>query len=200
MVFPGIIESLFAKIGKSFPFKSRTSGAIPAIDVLHGQTRSSPIPLSNYLAGVCGVSILRIKKSAFDESRSHGEEAYPHEGCGVLVGSADVEGWIVAYAVRAANSRTDSPQNRYAIAPAELVKILREAQKDGLEIAGFYHSHPDHSPMWSQIDLVEAHWLGCSYLITEVAEGHAAMTNSFRLSGTREENKHFAAEIIEIVD
>jgi proteasome lid subunit RPN8/RPN11 len=146
------------------------------------------------------MSILRMKKSAFDELRSHGEEAYPHECCGVLVGSADVDGWTVAYAVRAANIRTDLPQNRYAIAPVELVKILREARKDGLEIAGFYHSHPDHPPIWSQIDLAEAHWLGCSYLITEVAEGRAAVTNSFLLSGIREEDKQFVPERIELID
>lgn len=143
---------------------------------------------------------LRIKKSAFEELRSHGESAYPHEGCGVLVGSADVKGWVVAFAVRATNSCTDVPQNRYAIAPVELVKILREARNDGLEIAGFYHSHPDHPAIWSQIDLAEAHWLECSYLITEVADGRAAVTNSFLLSGTMEEDKQFVPEKIELLD
>ena len=83
------------------------------------------------------MSILRMKKSAYDDLRSHAEEAYPNECCGVLVGSAGIEGWTVAYAVRATNSRTDTPQNRYAIAPLELVKICRKAQKDGFEIAGF---------------------------------------------------------------
>jgi len=146
------------------------------------------------------MSILRIKKSVYDNLRSHGEETYPHECCGVLVGSADVRGWAVAYAVRAANIRKDSPQNRYAIDPLELVKILREARVCNLEIAGFYHSHPDHPALWSQTDLAEAHWLGCSYLITEVVDGHAAVTNSFLLSGTREEDKHFVSESIEILD
>ncbi len=141
-----------------------------------------------------------MKNSVFDELRSYGEKAYPHESCGVLVGRAGVEGWTVAYAVRADNSRTDSPQNRYAIEPVELVKILREARKGGLEIAGFYHSHPDQPAMWSQIDLAEAHWLGCSYLITEVAEGRAAATNSFLLWGTREEDKQFVPERIELTD
>jgi proteasome lid subunit RPN8/RPN11 len=141
-----------------------------------------------------------MKRSVYDELRAHAEEAYPHECCGVLVGSAGVEGWSVAYAVRAANSRIDSTQNRYAIAPMELVQILQEARKNGLEIAGFYHSHPDYPAMWSQIDLAEAHWLGCSYLITEVAGGHAAVTKSFLLSGTREEDKQFVPERIELLD
>ena len=141
-----------------------------------------------------------MKNSVYDELRAHAEEAYPHECCGVLVGAAGVEGWTVAYAVRATNSRTDTPQNRYAIAPLELVKILREARGHDLEIAGFYHSHPDHPAMWSQTDLSEAHWLGCSYLITEVAARRATETNSFLLSGTTEEDKQFVPERIELLD
>ena len=162
------------------------------------------IALSNRLgrtvARTCNMSTLRVKKSAYDDLRSHAEVAYPYECCGVLVGSPGDEGWTIAYAVRATNSRTDTPQNRYAIAPLELVKILREARTRNLEIAGFYHSHPDHPAMWSQTDLAEAHWLGCSYLITEVAEGRAAVTNSFLLSGTTEEDKQFVSERIELVD
>ena len=141
-----------------------------------------------------------MKKSVYDELRAHAEDAYPHECCGVLVGAAGVEGWTVAYAVRATNSRTDTPQNRYAIAPLELVKIVREARGHNLEIAGFYHSHPDHPAMWSQTDLSEAHWLGCSYLITEVAARQATETNSFLLSGTTEEDKQFVPERIELLD
>jgi proteasome lid subunit RPN8/RPN11 len=143
---------------------------------------------------------LFLGHAALEHIRAHAEETYPHECCGVLVGNAVVEGWTIAYAVRADNNRTDSPQNRYAIAPGELVRILREAKKSGLEIAGFYHSHPDHPAIWSQIDLAEAHWLGCSYLITEVAEGRATVTNSFLLWGTREEDKQFVSERIELLD
>lgn len=143
--------------------------------------------------------MLSIEKSVYDALRSHAEETYPHECCGVLVGNAEVGGWTVVRAVRADNIRTDSPQNRYAIAPLQLVKILREARSLNLEIAGFYHSHPDHPAMWSQTDLSEAHWLGCSYLITEVTRGRAATTNSFLLSGTREEDKQFIPERIEFL-
>jgi proteasome lid subunit RPN8/RPN11 len=144
--------------------------------------------------------MLRMKKSAYEQLRLHGEETYPCECCGVLVGSSAAEGWTVTHAVRADNIRTDSPRNRYAVAPAEIVKIMREAQKDGLEIAGFYHSHPEHPAMWSQTDLAEAHWLGCSYLITEVAAGRAGSSESFILSGTSEEDKQFIPERIELID
>ena len=58
--------------------------------------------------------------------------------------------------------------NRYNIAPEELIKIQRQARKLGLDIVGFYHSHPDHPAQWSQTDFAEAHWVGCSYVITRV--------------------------------
>jgi proteasome lid subunit RPN8/RPN11 len=136
----------------------------------------------------------------YRELRAHGEETYPNECCGALLGRATPDGWRVEASVRAGNTRTDSAHNRYRIAPIELVRIEREARGRGLEIAGFYHSHPDHPAQWSRTDFVEAHWLGCSYVITEVAKGKAAATNSFRLSGITEEDKHFTAETIHVVD
>jgi proteasome lid subunit RPN8/RPN11 len=68
-----------------------------------------------------------------------------------------------------------------------------------LDIVGFYHSHPDHPAQWSQTDFAEAHWLGCSYIITSVDKGKAATTNSFQLNGTEEDNKQFEDEAIEIM-
>jgi proteasome lid subunit RPN8/RPN11 len=101
--------------------------------------------------------------------------------------------------VQCGNTRTDSPTNRYHIGPAELVRIQREALLAGIDIVGFYHSHPDHPARWSATDLAEAHWTGCSYVITSVENGRAALTNSFQLLG-QEENKHFEDEQIEIID
>ena len=132
--------------------------------------------------------------------RAHGEETYPHECCGALIGKSTPEGWRVIAAMRAGNTRTDSAHNRYNIAPLELVRIEREARRQGLDIAGFYHSHPDHPAQWSVTDFAEAHWLGCSYVITEVAKGNAAVTNSFLLTGSTEEEKQFVQEPILLGD
>ena len=144
------------------------------------------------------MSTLQIPKAIFDSIRAHGEETYPHECCGVLLGHSAPEGWSVAAAVRAGNTRTDSAHNRYQIAPIELVKIQREANRQGLDIAGFYHSHPDHPAQWSTTDFAEAHWIGCSYVITEVAQRKAQITNSFLLAGTTEEDKRFELETIAV--
>jgi proteasome lid subunit RPN8/RPN11 len=138
--------------------------------------------------------MLKISQSALDSLRLHGEETYPHECCGVLLGAFDGDTRTVREVVRAGNTRLDSLHNRYNIDPGELVRIQRQARERGLEIVGFYHSHPDHPARWSQTDLAEAHWVGCSYVITSVEKGKAAVTNSFLLAGTVEEDKHFEDE------
>ena len=143
--------------------------------------------------------MLRIHFREYEMLRAHGEETYPHECCGVLLGSSNAGTNEVRQIVKAENSRTDSAHNRYQIAPAELIRIQRQARAADLDIVGFYHSHPDHPAQWSATDIAEAHWLGCSYVITRVAEGKAEVTNSFLLSGTSEEDKHFADEAMELM-
>jgi proteasome lid subunit RPN8/RPN11 len=143
--------------------------------------------------------MLRIAYADYEALRAHGEETYPNECCGVLLGKNIAgEGNHVQQLVRAGNTRTDSAHNRYNIAPQELVKIQRQARGLGLDIVGFYHSHPDHPARWSPTDFAEAHWLGCSYIITSVEYGKAVTTNSFLLTGTAEDNKKFEDEAIQI--
>ena len=143
--------------------------------------------------------MLRISYADYQALRAHGEQTYPYECCGVLLGR-NVEGSNhVVQIVQAGNTRTDSAHNRYNIAPVELIRIQRQARALSLDIVGFYHSHPDHPAQWSATDIAEAHWLGCSYLITRVAKGTADVTNSFLLRGSSEDDKHFEDEPIEIM-
>jgi proteasome lid subunit RPN8/RPN11 len=149
--------------------------------------------------------MLRISYSDYEALRAHGEETYPNECCGVLLGkNIPTEGNSgpptnhVHQLVRAGNTRTDSAHNRYHIAPQELVKIQRQARGLSLDIVGFYHSHPDHPAQWSPTDFAEAHWLSCSYIITSVEKGKAVLTNSFQLTGTEEDSKKFEDEPIQI--
>ena len=143
--------------------------------------------------------MLRISQSLYASLRLHGEETYPHECCGVLLGTMTDDGArVVTSIARAGNTRTDSPQNRYNIDPKELVRIQREGRECGEDIVGFYHSHPDHPAQWSQTDLAEAHWFGCSYVITSVEKGKAVLTNSFELTGFDENDKKLVDEKIEL--
>lgn len=142
--------------------------------------------------------MLRLRFVDYEALRAHGEETYPHECCGIMLGTHDADGNIVRQLVRAGNTRTDSAHNRYHIAPEELIRAQREGRKTGLDIVGFYHSHPDHPAQWSRTDFEEAHWFGCSYVITAIEQGQAKTTNSFLLRGTSEDEKRFEDEALEI--
>jgi proteasome lid subunit RPN8/RPN11 len=153
--------------------------------------------------------MLRIRKAQFNEIRWHGEEAYPNECCGVLLGHLEQDCTHVVDALRAENTRSDSLRNRYQISPRHLIHIQQQARLRSLEIVGFYHSHPDHPAEWSKIDLEEAHWIGCSYIITSVVgiavEGtgpktqcRSMETNSFLLAGISEEDKRLERQPIEV--
>ena len=143
--------------------------------------------------------MLKISRKDYDEIRSHGEETYPHECCGVLLGQMNDDGTRkVTSTARCGNTRNDSPHNRYNIDPKELVRIQREGRERGEDIIGFYHSHPDHPARWSQTDLAEAHWFSCSYVITSVEKGKAKTTNSFELTGTDESDKKLVDEGVEV--
>jgi proteasome lid subunit RPN8/RPN11 len=143
--------------------------------------------------------MLKITNKEYAAVRQHGEETYPNECCGVLLGQMEDDGTrVVTSAARCGNTRSDSPQNRYQIDAKELVRIQREGRERGEDIIGFYHSHPDHPAQWSPTDLAEAHWFGCSYVITAVAKGRAAITNSFELTGSEENDKKLVDEKIEV--
>src|ERR1700683_5217649 len=142
--------------------------------------------------------MLKIERTHYEALRQHGEETYPHECCGVLLGQMRDDERVVTSIARCGNTRTDSPQNRYHIDPRELVRIQREGRERGEDIVGFYHSHPDHPARWSTTDLAEAHWIGCSYIITSVEKGKAAITNSFELAGMEENNKQLIDEKIQV--
>jgi proteasome lid subunit RPN8/RPN11 len=142
--------------------------------------------------------MLKISKADYDLIRWEAERSYPHECCGILLGTIAGEERKVSLTITCENARTDSPSNRYSIHPEQLIAGLKLARSRGETIVGFYHSHPDHPPQFSTTDLEEAHWFDCSYLIVSVEHGRAATGNSFVLTGT-EDSKQFEPEQMEVV-
>lgn len=142
--------------------------------------------------------MLIISRNDYDEIRRHGEDTYPHECCGALLGLIEDGRNVVKTTVRCTNTRDDSAQDRYNIDPKELIRIQRQGREQGFDIVGFYHSHPDCPAQWSKTDFNEAHWIGCSYVITSVEQRKATVTNSFLLNGTSEEDKRFEDEEVRV--
>lgn len=104
--------------------------------------------------------------------RQHGEEAYPHECCGALVG----RGRRIDAVVPLPNTTEEGPRRRFLVRPADYRLAERQAALLEGELLGFYHSHPDHPARPSQYDLDHA-WPTFAYVIVSVSEGTArAMT------------------------
>jgi proteasome lid subunit RPN8/RPN11 len=104
-----------------------------------------------------------------DSIRRHGEEAYPHECCGALVGRNDAAAAVVALP----NTTEEGPRRRFLVRPSDYRLAEQRAGELGAELLGFYHSHPDHPARPSQYDLDHA-WPNFAYVIVSVAAGAAA--------------------------
>jgi proteasome lid subunit RPN8/RPN11 len=98
--------------------------------------------------------------------RRHGEETFPHECCGALVGR---DGHVTA-AVPLPNTTEEGPRRRFLVRPADYRMAEARASELGGELLGFYHSHPDHPAKPSQFDLDHA-WPNFSYVIVSVMAG-----------------------------
>jgi proteasome lid subunit RPN8/RPN11 len=119
---------------------------------------------------------MKINRHALDSIRAHGAEGYPHEICGIMVGPrGDGE---VTEVKRARNIVVDRARDRYEIDPRDHIRIQREADAAGLDIVGYYHSHPDHPAQASRFDTERA-WAGYVYLIVAVDGGKPIDANAF---------------------
>ena len=101
--------------------------------------------------------------------RRHGEETYPHECCGALVGRNNAAEAVVALP----NTTEEGPRRRFLVRPSDYRLAEQRAGELGAELLGFYHSHPDHPARPSQYDLDHA-WPTFAYVIVSVAAGAAA--------------------------
>jgi proteasome lid subunit RPN8/RPN11 len=143
--------------------------------------------------------MLRLSRHHLDTIHRAAESSYPYEACGVLLGNLR-EGIRETQDVVPCGNAAGSRTAHYQIAPEELVAAQKEGRERGLDIIGFFHSHPDHPANASTTDLQEAYWFACSYLIVSVRNGRAGDSNSFVLCGTDDQDKRFDSEPVEIVE
>ena len=116
----------------------------------------------------------QITRAALEQIVAHAREAQPAECCGLLLGS----GAIIAETVRTRNTSEDP--NRFFIDPQAHIEARRDARGRGLEVVGFYHSHPHSPPEPSITDLREASYPDHLYLILSPATDPAEI-RLFRL-------------------
>lgn len=138
--------------------------------------------------------MLRLRAKHTEIVHSHLCRAYPEEGCGVLLGRDLGGDREVERVVGFDNVREDSRHNRYLIAPEQFLAAEREARRLGLDVIGFFHSHPDHPSRPSAFDLEHA-WPFYSYLIVSVERGRVKDAHSWRLTDDR---SRFETEDLEL--
>ncbi len=125
----------------------------------------------------------------------HGEQAYPYEGCGLLLGRTVDGHKIVEEILPVENARESNAQhNRYLIPPNAVLKGEQLATQKGFDVIGFFHSHPDHPERPSDFDREHA-WPWYAYLITSVQQGRAITTAAWTLA---EDRTRFDSEELKI--
>lgn len=129
------------------------------------------------------------------EMNAHLLSTYPEEGCGVMLGTEQQGTREVVRVIAFENRREDSRHNRYTIAPEQFLAAEQSARASGLDLLGFYHSHPDHPARPSAFDLENA-WPYYSYVIVSVEQGRVADTRSWRLA---EDRSRFDPETMEML-
>ena len=135
---------------------------------------------------------IKVRNEHLEQIRRHGEQTYPHECCGFLLGKSDDGLNTLSEVYPAENERSDSRHNRYLITPDQYRRADIHARESGVGIVGYYHSHPDHPAAPSGYDLDHSCWPGESYIIVSVERGKAAALNSF----TKPDYESFAQEEI----
>jgi proteasome lid subunit RPN8/RPN11 len=139
---------------------------------------------------------LKIPQEILQRIHQHGEQAYPEEGAGLLLGELTGGNHQVREILPLANAReAPARHNRYQLSPQDYLQGEQYADSLGYAVLGVFHSHPDHPNRPSEFDRQWA-WPNFSYLITSVSQGKASESRSWRL---REDRASFSEELIALV-
>jgi proteasome lid subunit RPN8/RPN11 len=128
-----------------------------------------------------------------DRIRAHAVEAYPHECCGALLGRDGEATREILDLLPLPNQHQNSPRTRFVITPDDFRRAEAAARERGLDLVGWYHSHPDHPALPSEFDRQHA-WPWYSYIIVSVEKGTASALASWRLADDRQ---RFTPELVE---
>ncbi len=148
--------------------------------------------------------VLCLPRDGWERLARFARERYPEEACGVLLsgpdpGDRDGPGARVRVeeVVECANAASER-RRRYEIAPRDLFALHKRCRGEGLEIVGYWHSHPTGSAVPSEEDRIHA-FPGVSFLVVPVEGSHgpprAGLPRSWRLDAHR---RRFGEERVEI--
>lgn len=125
---------------------------------------------------------LNLPAELLQELVRHAQGSLPEECCGILIGSqTGSDRARVHHVIPVENASTpQGRKNEYLVAPLAILAAQRRAREDGLEIVGYYHSHPSGSALPSALDRRNA-WPDTCYVILGMRGGKLAEAKSWRL-------------------
>ena len=130
--------------------------------------------------------MIELNERQLEEMRRHGERDYPFECCGLMLGRFETTGQkLLTETYPISNAREEeAKRNRFLIRPEELMRGEKYARENGLDVVGFYHSHPDEPAVPSKYDLDHA-WPTYSYIVVSVEKGQAVDLRSWEMEADR---------------
>jgi proteasome lid subunit RPN8/RPN11 len=122
--------------------------------------------------------MIKIEQTAWDVMVSHARATYPNECCGAMIGSIDGDQKDVKVAVVLENAFTGAQGARYELRQEDLLKADAEARRQGMDLIGIFHSHPDCDAYFSKTDLENScPWY--SFVVLSIQKGEFHHANSF---------------------
>lgn len=141
--------------------------------------------------------MLNLKQTHIESIEAHAIADYPHECGGLLLGHIAADGGktVVETLPMENTADVETRHDRVLIDPRALMLADRKAREKGLDVIGYYHSHPDDEAIPSQFDLDHALpvW---SYIIVSVREKKAVNWNSWEMENDRTK---FNLESLELI-
>jgi proteasome lid subunit RPN8/RPN11 len=121
--------------------------------------------------------MITFKKKQITEMKEHAFWAYPRECCGILLGARE-NGSRIVKAIHRAHNAAAQPQTHFVLSSETILEVERTASLSGLEIVGFYHSHPDDDSCLSEED--QSYVMpGMSYPVLSVTGGRMCEFSSW---------------------
>ncbi len=130
-----------------------------------------------------------IPKDVYDGIARWAEKAYPNEGCGLLIGNfqnggvkevvrlAPLSNELLVKQVTGAPTLPTERQGagagkrEFLMSPSEFNAETLRAEKEGLDVVGVIHTHPNHPPRPSQVDASQPFLAQWSNIIVAVHDG-----------------------------
>jgi len=125
--------------------------------------------------------MIEITTEAAAVMQQHGEACFPRECCGILLGTEKDGKRVATIAIACQNAYEGDQKDRFLIDPKDQLAAQKRSRELGLDVIGFFHSHPDEGAYFSQTDL-KNHWPGYSNVVMSVRAGKFVEAKCFQVA------------------